>query len=444
MSKLSLDPQQDQCVHTDKNHVIVIAGAGSGKTRVLTERFKYLLESGVPACNIVAITFTNMAAEEMRERLQDVPGASEAFIGTIHSFANRLMKDSGEKYSLYTKDINLQYHYYLILRYCRHLTMDKYIEYVTALDEVDVGKRSEESLHDILSNDEFHELTLLHRTSEQVEKDFKEYRGPADQAPPPDSIETLCKRNNVITFDELIRRADQYFRSLGASIDHLLVDEFQDVGHLEFRFFEGLNATNTFYVGDDYQSIYGFKGGDVNIFKKLVADPTYTTYYLTNNYRNCQEVLGVANTVIRQVPYRIDKTVVNKSGEKGTVVFDSKASLKKILLSIDPRMYGKYFILVRSNKELNDIVMNVLTPMGIPRVTFKREGMKLSEMRELMESNAVKVLTVHTAKGLESDNVILYGNFPLTIPSYIRNASDERKVMYVGVTRARHKLYILT
>lgn len=444
MSDIKLDKQQDQCVHSHDNHVIVIAGAGSGKTRVLTERFKYLLDSGVPACNIVAITFTNMAAEEMRERLIDTPMSSEAFIGTIHSFANRIMKDSGQQYEIYTKEKDFQYHQYLILRYCKSLTIDKYADYVKAVEEVDLGKREESDLNDILDDKEYSELVLLHRSEEEVYNALKEYSGPITGAPPTDSIATLCRKNNVITFTELIQKADEYFRSIGASIDHLLVDEFQDVGHLEFRFFEGLNAVHTFYVGDDYQSIYSFKGGDVNIFKKLVEDKSYKVYYLTNNYRNSKEVIDVADTVIYQVPTRIVKDVVCLSKAKGSVEFHSRTYLPEIVRKIKPGEYGKYFILTRSNKELHFIIDKVLTPLNVPYVSFKREGMKLSEMRDLMEADAIKVLTVHTSKGLESDNVILYGNFPLHVPSYIKNSSEERRVMYVGVTRARNNLYILS
>lgn len=444
MSDIKLDPQQDQCVHTSKDKVLVVAAAGSGKTRVLTERFKYLLSQGVPASSIVAITFTNMAAEEMRERLQDVPTANDAFVGTIHSFANYIMRRSGQKYDIYTKELNLKYHQYLILRYCKHLTMDKYTSFMDAMDEYDSGKCTLEYVHSILSTAERAELQTLHRSVEEVYDDTQSYRGPVNLAPPPESIETLCKRNNVITFDELIRRADQYFRSLNTSIDYLLVDEFQDVGHLEYRFFRGLNAKHTFYVGDDYQSIYGFKGGDVDIFKNLIRDKDYTTYYLSNNYRNCKRVLNIADEVITQVPDRIPKKVNQISTEEGVVIIDTKHRLSSILKGISPFDYGKYFILTRTNDDLANVIQDYLEPMHIPYTTFKRSGMSLAKMRDLMKMNTVKVLTVHVSKGLEADNVILYGNFPITTPHWIRNKSDERKVMYVGVTRARHKLYILS
>lgn len=441
---MKLDKYQSECVYTDKPHVIVIAAAGSGKTRVLTERVKYLLGTGVSPSEIVAITFTNLAAEEMRERLSDVPMIGDAFIGTIHSFANKIMRSSGEIYQLFTEELSLQYHQFLITRYCRNLTTDRYCEYLKLRKEVEQGKKDEDDLYTFFNYEEKMDLISIHRDADKTREIHEEWvkSGMTSPEPPRDSIATLCIKNHVITFDELIERANKYFQSTGSHLDHLLVDEFQDVGRLEAAFFEGLNPDHSFYVGDDYQSIYGFKGGDVTIFKKLVKNPDYTTYYLSNNYRNGKAILDVADKVIRQVPDRIQKKVIGISTEQGHVTFSTRYSIEDTLKSIPSDMYREYFILTRSNKDLYKIA-NMCETLNIPFITFKREGLKLSELKSLMSSDAVKILTVHTSKGLEADNVILYGNFPLVMPSYYRDAEDERKVMYVGVTRARKNLIIL-
>ena len=99
--EITLDSQQEEAVHTRSSMALVVAGAGSGKTRVLTERVKFLLSDGVSPHSIIAITFTNMAAEEMKERLVDVPGIGDCFIGTIHSFANKIFKNSNIEYKLF-------------------------------------------------------------------------------------------------------------------------------------------------------------------------------------------------------------------------------------------------------------------------------------------------------------------------------------------------------
>lgn len=432
---ITLDAQQSSIVHSTSPNIIVVAGAGSGKTRVITERVKYLLDSGVTPHNIVAITFTNLAAEEMRERLQDTPGIGDTFIGTIHSFANKIMQVSGETYKLYNDELDSLYHKELIQKYCHFLSFDRYLAYKDLYSEYELGKYSEEEVSKFFSPSERTEYNILHRSPEAIQKEV-ETLGSTDY---PESIQTLCLRDSVITFDELLVKADNYFRSIGASVEHLLVDEFQDVGSLEFNFIAGLNAENNFFVGDDYQSIYGFKGGNVSLFLRLVEDSNFDTFYLTNNYRNCREVLNLADIVISQVNKKIPKTITRKVDEDGEVVIQSKGRLHEALQGISD--YKNWFILARTNKELFHIV-EVCQDLRIPFVTFKREGLSLSELRANMNSNRVKILTVHTAKGLEADNVILYGKFPVRCPAYLNN-EDERKVMYVGVTRARKKLILL-
>jgi DNA helicase-2/ATP-dependent DNA helicase PcrA len=432
---ITLDSQQEAIVYSDKHHIVVVAGAGSGKTRVLTERVKFLIATGVQPSNIVAITFTNMAAEEMRDRLKDVEGIGDSFIGTIHSFANKVMQLSGENYSLYNDEIENRYHKYLIERYCHYLTFDKYLQYKDLLSDVELGKASDSELSNFFLPSEKSELSIIERNKKDGNDDpYVDY---------PETIRSLCERDNVITFDELLVKADHYFRSINAKVEHLLVDEFQDVGTLEFRFLDGLNAENHFFVGDDWQSIYGFKGGNVELFMKLVEDSDFSTYYLTNNYRNSSEILQVAQTVINQVSNKIQKNVVCKVKEPGEVSVSSRGKIYEhgINKIKDSGSYQNWFILTRTNKELFGVA-DKLARAGVPYITFKREGMSLADLNRSMATNRVKLLTVHTAKGLEADNVILYGKFPIVCPSYMCN-EEERKVLYVGITRARKRLIIL-
>ena len=222
----------------------------------------------------------------------------------------------------------------------------------------------------------------------------------------------------------------------------VFVDEFQDVGTLEYNFIKSLNADNYFFVGDDFQSIYGFKGGNVRIFKSLVSDIDYHTYYLTNNYRNGTSIINLASYVIGQVENKIEKTITPISSESGNVVIQNKRNIIGVLYSLQNKKdYRDWFILVRTNKELFEMA-DRCQQLNIPYTSFKREGMSYTELNKRLALNCVKILTVHTSKGLEADNVILYGNFPLNVPYYRKN-DDERKVMYVGITRARKNLIIL-
>lgn len=439
--KITLDPQQEIAVTTRSNMALVVAGAGSGKTRVLTERVKFLLDDGVPPSNIIAITFTNMAAEEMKERLSTVKGIGDVFIGTIHSFANRVMKlQSKTNYRIYNEDIDNDFHKELIAKYCSVLTFERFLEYKDIKNSVDIGKLPESSLIGFLSPSEEAELSQIERPKRELDWEIKNIG--IDNVIYKECIESLCVKRNVITFNELLRQATSYFKSINANIGHVLVDELQDVGMLEFNFIESLQAENYFLVGDDWQSIYSFKGGNVNIFLKLVEDGLFNVFYLTNNYRNSKQVLEMSQQIISQVSKKIDKVIVPVYNHEGSVQVFSKGALFSVLNIIKTeKNYRDWFILVRTNKDLYALA-EMCANEEVPYTTFKREGMTLAELHKKMNDNRVKLLTVHTSKGLESKNVVLYGNFPINCPRY-RNSEEERKVMYVGVTRAIDNLYIL-
>lgn len=180
-------------------------------------------------------------------------------------------------------------------------------------------------------------------------------------------------------------------------------------------------------------------GGNVSFFLNLIKSPNWKVYYLNNNYRCGEKIIDIANEVIRQADDIINTSVVCKSGKKGNVTIDSKYQLESYLSKIDN--YKDWFILVRSNKDLFKIEQK-LKDLQIPYVTFKKGDLSLDEMRKNMASDAIKLLTIHASKGLESPNVLLWGNFPIYQPTFMRN-SDERKVLYVGCTRAIESLIIL-
>ena len=155
-----------------------------------------------------------------------------------------------------------------------------------------------------------------------------------------------------------------------------------------------------------------------------------------------KEIIDIANEVILQADDIINTQAICKSQKDGFVRVASKLNLNNYLLSIkDGENYKDWFILVRSNKDLYK-VWQELERLEIPNVTFKKGEISLEEMKAMMNENKVKLLTIHASKGLESPNVLLWGNFPIHQKPYLRN-SDERKVLYVGCTRAIERLIIL-
>jgi len=417
---LKLDKQQEAIVTSNAKNMLVVAGAGSGKTRVLTERVKHLLDNGIMPHNIVAITFTNLAAEELKDRLKAVPAVGDVFIGTIHSFANRIYKNSGVPYSLLTEESEqLIYEEILNKDKYKALTFKRWLQFLDLKKKADAGRIDESAPYEFLNPSERNVL----------------YKCVPD-------VQAIMKRDNIITFDELIEHATAYYESLNASIEHLLVDELQDIGTNEYKFIRALNAENYFFVGDDWQAIYGFKGGNVDIFKSLAKNKDFVTYYLNNNYRNCQAIVDLGLRVINQVKDKIDKTVAVINDAEGHVTTQSKSQMERIvtMLQKDKVNARDWFILTRSNKEAYQIA-DLLDDHKIDYAFIRKSDLSLEELQDAMVANQVKIMTVHSAKGLENKKVILFGNFPVVQPSYMRNL-EERKVMYVGVTRAIEELHI--
>lgn len=420
-----LDEKQLEIVNSNEPRIIVEAGGGSGKTRTLIERVKKLLKDGVEPSNIVCITFTNMAAEEMKERLTDVPGIGDCFIGTIHSFANRIFKNSNEIYKLYTDEIQDQFMTVLTNLYAKHLTMDKYFIYKTIKKKIDLGQVNEGELELRLTPGELYEINVFLGDIENT--DYKE------------NVKTLSKKHNVITFDELLKRTTEYFKEINGKVEYLFVDEFQDIGPLEKNFFKALNADNYFYIGDEKQAIYGFKGGNVSYFLKLIRNKNWATYYLNNNYRCGQAIIELANRVIAQADDVINVTSICKSNNPGYTLVDSRYKIDDYLKDI--KNHKDWFVLVRTNKDLAKLEAK-MSELKIPFVSFRKGEMSLNEMRQCMSEDKVKLLTIHTSKGLESPNVLLWGNFPIVQKPYLRN-NEEVKVLYVGITRAIDQCIVL-
>lgn len=210
-----------------------------GKTRTLIERVKRLLLDGIEPSNMVIITFTRMAAEELKERLIDVPGIGDCFVGTIHAFANKIFQNSEENYKLYSDEIENQFMTVLVNLYGKHITMDKFFIYKDIMKKIDLGLKTEIDLNAALNQNEIYEIEV--------------FLGKIKNESYPETIKTLCKKHNVITFDELLIKTTEYFKQINGKVEYLFVDEFQDIGKLERDFFKALNADNYFYVGDEKQ-----------------------------------------------------------------------------------------------------------------------------------------------------------------------------------------------
>lgn len=237
---MELSNLQKEIVESASTKIIVDAGSGSGKTRVLTERVRYILNKGVDPKSIVVITFTNMAANELYNRLSDIPKAKNCFIGTIHSYANKLLKKTGYNFEIFSEYYQTQYMTYLISKYAHYCNIDDYNLLVKLEHKVSSGFMSKGDLKNSFTDYKVYD-ELMYLLGRVKNTSYKE------------TVMTLCRQNNVITFDELIELATKYFKESNTKLEYLFVDELQDIGYLEYDFLMSLNSDNYFVIGDDYQ-----------------------------------------------------------------------------------------------------------------------------------------------------------------------------------------------
>ena len=311
----SLNEMQKKAVFQTEGPVLILAGAGSGKTRVLTHRIAYLIEEkGVNPWNILAITFTNKAAGEMRERVDHLVGfgSESIWVSTFHSacvrilrrFIDRLGYDTN--FTIYDTDDQKS----LMKEVCKYLQIDTKTYRERALLSAISSAKNE-----MISPQEF----LL-----QAEGDFSKQKIAEVYL----EYEKQLRANNALDFDDLLVRTVQLFETQPDVLDYyqerfryIMVDEYQDTNTVQFHLIRILSSKyrNLCVVGDDDQSIYKFRGANIkNILNFESEFPDATVIKLEQNYRSTSNILNAANAVIHNNIGRKDKTLwtENPEGEK--------------------------------------------------------------------------------------------------------------------------------
>ncbi|RRU06527.1 DNA helicase II [Stenotrophomonas sp. 278] len=306
-----LNPAQREAVSAPPGHHLVLAGAGSGKTRVLTHRIAWLHEVfGVPTHGIFAVTFTNKAAGEMRHRIDaQLPhGSRGMWIGTFHGLAHRLLR----------------------LHFAEAKLPDSF-QVLDSDDQLRLVKRVVQQLE--IDDGKYPPKQIAWWINEQKD----EGRRPQHIQPEPSDhwLETMrqayaayqerCDRAGLVDFAELLLRAHELLRDNPALLAHyrsrfreILVDEFQDTNAIQYAFVRVLagDSGHVFVVGDDDQAIYGWRGAKVENVQRFLKDfPGAQTVRLEQNYRSSANILGAANAVIAHNPDRIGKELWTDSGD---------------------------------------------------------------------------------------------------------------------------------
>ena len=307
-----LNDRQREAVLQTEGPVLILAGAGSGKTRVLTQRIAHLIDQkGVNPWNILAITFTNKAAGEMRERVDDIVGfgAESIWVSTFHSTCVRILRRYIDRigydtnFTIYDSDDSKN----VMKEICKRLNIDtKMYKERALLSEISSAK------DELISPLEYELSTMGDFTKRKFAEAYKEYQ------------ETL-RKNNALDFDDLIVKTVELFKARPEVLDsyqerfrYICVDEYQDTNTAQFELVRLLAGKyrNLCVVGDDDQSIYKFRGANIhNILDFEKVFPEAKVIKLEQNYRSTGNILNAANHVIRNNKGRKEKTLWTAKGE---------------------------------------------------------------------------------------------------------------------------------
>ena len=313
MSKYdTLNAQQKEAVFHTEGPLLILAGAGSGKTRVITHRIAYLIEEmGVRPWNILAITFTNKAAAEMRTRVEEIAGfgSDQIWVSTFHSTCVRILRRHIDRlgydnsFTIYDTDDQKT----VMKEVCKRLEIDtKQMKERTLMGMISKAK------DELISPEEFALNAMGDYKQQVVAEVYKEYQA-------------ALKKNNALDFDDLIVKTVELFKNCPEILEnyqerflYICVDEYQDTNTAQFELVRLLASKyrNLCVVGDDDQSIYKFRGANIsNIldFEKVFSDAKVIK--LEQNYRSTQNILDAANQVIKNNMERKEKALWTNQGE---------------------------------------------------------------------------------------------------------------------------------
>ena len=358
-----LNSSQREAVEQTEGPIMVIAGAGSGKTRVLTYRIAHMIKSGVDPFNILALTFTNKAAKEMTERISNIVGGSEAkniTMGTFHSVFSRILRFNADllgyptNFTIYdTQDSKS-----LLKDIIKELNLDdKTYKPSMVLGRISAAKNNLISPEAYASNAEIIQEDKISRRPE-LSRIYTTYANRCQKAGAMDFDDLLFQTNVLLRdFPDVLQHYQHKFR-------YILVDEYQDTNYAQYLIVKKLAAVyeNICVVGDDAQSIYSFRGANIQNILNFKNDyPDYRIFKLEQNYRSTKSIVEAANSVISKNKDQIQKNVwtANDEGnpitiirtltdnEEGKVISNKIYDVKKS----EGLDYSDFAILYRTNRQ---------------------------------------------------------------------------------------------
>ncbi len=385
-----LNPMQQQAVLQKDGPVLILAGAGSGKTGALTVRIAHMLQEGIRPWNILAITFTNKAAKEMRERINQLVGeeANDIWVSTFHSTCVRILRSE-----------------------IHHLDFDNHFSIYDADDQEKLMRECFKKLNFSLTDKTYSVRSAMARISKQKEElvSWQEYAQKVDKndlrevqtAKVYQIYQTMLKESNALDFDDLIYKTVLLFRQNADVLEkyqnrfrYIMVDEYQDTNTSQYILIKMLaqKYQNLCVVGDDDQSIYGWRGANIRNILDFENDfPNTKVIKLEQNYRSTKTILEAANCVIHNNITRKDKKLWTEN-EKGNILHVYKAeneydegrfvSERIEMLKNEGKGYHNFAVLYRTNAQ-SRMIEDQLVKKSIPYRLFG--GVRFYERKEIKD-----------------------------------------------------------
>lgn len=362
-----LNEEQQQAVRITVGPVLILAGAGSGKTKTLTHRIGYLVSQGIHPHRILAVTFTNKAAQEMRERLVQLMNNIKSLDPQRYSPNTISFPWLGTFHSICTKILRQDIHY---LGYNRDFTIydqaDSLAAIKVAMEELELDSntlnpRAVQTAISGAKNELINPKDYMTRSEgffmEQVGAIYRQYQA-------------TLKKSQALDFDDLLMKTLELFKNHPSVLkkwqnqfEHILIDEYQDTNVAQYQLIKALAShENICVVGDDYQAIYGWRGANFKNILNFEKDwPRAQTIKLEQNYRSTQNILDAADAVIKNNFQRTEKTLwTNKGSGTPITLFEAQDSYDEVefiiteLLSLKRKLYPKlnhFAILYRTNAQ---------------------------------------------------------------------------------------------
>ena len=365
-----LNKEQKEAVLHKEGPCLVLAGAGSGKTKVLTTRIANMINDGIYSGNILAITFTNKATKEMRDRISNMVENNYAFVGTFHSFGLRVIRENTEKLGLTSN--------------------------FTIIDSDDVSSVIKKIMKELdISTKEYSVSYIRNKISFIKNEMLSESEVDKYLNSPPEKVavkvyreyEKILKRNNAVDFDDLLKRPVELFMQNDDILDkyqekyrYILIDEYQDTNEVQYKLVKLLASKyrNLFVVGDVNQSIYGFRWSNYKNILNFEKDyPDSKSITLNQNYRSTNTILNAANSVIKNNVERKEVNLYSTFGDGVKIKYfrgnDEKDEVKLVVDEIKKLLdkgyeYNDFAILYRTNaqsRNVEDAILKVNWPYKV-------------------------------------------------------------------------------